>query len=249
MAAADATLALPRIDLRKTALLLDVDGTLLDIASEPNAVRSAPSLVANLTRLRQRCDGAIAFVSGRRLDNLDAIFAPLKLTAVGCHGAEFREPDGTVTQAEPLPATLKARLIAVAEIDPAIAIEDKDYSLAFHYRRAPQLETPLLEAVWAHRRELEAAGLGVLHGKCVVEIKRKQLNKGTAIRRLMRLEPFAGRIPVFAGDDRTDEDVFIMLPEFRGIGISVGRRMAGADCMVDQPRDIRHWLGHLAEQP
>jgi trehalose 6-phosphate phosphatase len=247
MNVAQPDIGLPDIDLDTSALLLDVDGTLLDIASEPNAVKSAPSLVANLSRLRERCAGAVAFVSGRTLDNLDHIFAPLKLTTIGCHGSEFRRPDGRVLRGEPLPMPLKDRLISIAAVDRRIVVEDKCYSLAFHFRRSPEMEGPLIEAVHEHIAELHAAGLNVLHGKCVLEIKPSGVNKGAALRRLMLLRPFAGRKPVFAGDDRTDEDVFEILPSFAGEGISVGRRIPGAPFMVDQPRDIRHWLAHLAE--
>jgi len=248
MSSAGDTLALPDVDFAENALLLDVDGTLLDIASEPDAVKSAPSLTAHLDRLARRTDGAIAFVSGRMLENLDHIFAPLRLTTIACHGATFRDPSGKVLRSQPLPSVLKERLIAIARIHPGITVEDKDYSLAFHYRRVPQAEGPLLDAVHERIDELREAGLNILTGKCVVEIKPRGINKGSALRRLMNFRPFAGRIPIFAGDDRTDEDVFDILPQFGGTGVSVGRRMAGADFMVDQPRDIRHWLAHLAER-
>jgi trehalose 6-phosphate phosphatase len=242
-------LALPDVDFHENALLLDVDGTLLDIASEPGAVKSAPSLVANLNRLTQRFDGTVAFLSGRTLENLDHIFAPLKLTTVACHGAVFRDPTGKVTQTKPLSPREKARLIAIAQVHPQITVEDKDFSLAFHYRRVPQAEAPLLDAVHEHIAELRENGLNILRGKCVVEIKRTGIDKGAALRRLMHFRPFADRLPVFAGDDRTDEDVFAILPQFGGTGISVGRQIAGAAFMVHQPRDIRHWLAHLAERP
>jgi trehalose 6-phosphate phosphatase len=241
-------IVLPQVDFVADALLFDVDGTLLDIASEPNAVKSAPSLVANLARLQERMRGAVAFVSGRTLENLDSLFAPLKLTTIACHGAAFRRPDGKVSHGAPLPPALKDRLIAIAAIDPHIVIEDKAYSLAFHYRRAPQLEIPLLDTIYEHIDEIRRAGLNLLRGKCVVEIKPAGIDKGSALRRLMNFPPFASRNPIFAGDDRTDEDVFEILPHFGGLGISVGRRIAGAGFMVEQPRDIRHWLSHLAER-
>lgn len=240
--------SLPDIDLSDNALLLDVDGTLLDIASEPNAVKSAPSLVSNLRRLEKKLDGAIAFVSGRTLENLDHIFAPLQLTTIACHGSTFRDPAGKVLRSTPLTDGLKRWLVAIGKVDPGITIEDKDYSLAFHYRRVPHAEGPLLDAIHEHIDELRELGLNILRGKCVVEIKPKGINKGAALRRLMNFRPFAGRVPVFAGDDRTDEDVFAILPQFGGTGISVGHVMAGAEYMVQQPRDVRRWLAHLAEQ-
>ncbi|HEX2591715.1 MAG TPA: trehalose-phosphatase [Rhizomicrobium sp.] len=240
--------ALPAIDFAENALFFDVDGTLLDIASEPHGVKSAPSLVANLERLSRRTNGALAFISGRTLENLDAIFAPLKLTTVACHGAEFRAPDGTIMRAEGLTPETKDWLIDIATVDRGIMVEDKHNSIAFHYRRVPHCEDVIIDAVHEHIGELKRKGLNVLHGKCVLEIKPSGINKGAGLRRLMNYAPFAGRQPIFAGDDRTDEDVFAILPEFGGHGISVGRTMTGADFMVSQPRDIRHWLGQLAEQ-
>jgi trehalose 6-phosphate phosphatase len=248
MSTTDLQPSLPGIDFHDNALLLDVDGTLLDIASEPDAVKSAPSLVANLTKLDRQFDGAVAFVSGRTLENLDHIFAPLKLTAIACHGATFREPGGRVLRASPIAPALKARWIAIGKIDPGITVEDKEYSLAFHYRRVPQAEPALLDAMHEHIAELRELGFNLLRGKCVVEIKQAAVNKGAGLRRLMNFRPFAGRQPIFAGDDRTDEDVFAVLPQFGGMGISVGHRIAGAKYMVQQPRDIRHWLARLAEQ-
>ena len=239
--------ALPIVDFSESALLLDVDGTLLDIASEPGAVKSAPSLVSNLTRLERKFGGAVAFVSGRTLENLDHIFAPLKLTTIACHGAMFREPGGKVLRGLPIAPALKQRWIAIGKVDPGITVEDKEYSLAFHYRRVPHAEPVLLDAMHEHIGELRELGFNLLRGKCVVEIKPAGINKGAALRRLMNFTPFAGRLPVFAGDDRTDEDVFAVLPNFGGTGISVGHRIAGARYMVQQPRDIRHWLAHLAE--
>jgi trehalose 6-phosphate phosphatase len=249
MSAVEENLALPEVDFGENALLLDVDGTLLDIASEPGAVKSAPSLVANLNRLSQRFDNAVAFISGRTLENLDHIFAPLKLTTVACHGATFRDPTGKVTHGRTLSPREKARLIEIAKVHPDIIVEDKEFSLAFHYRRVPQAEAPLLDAVHENIAELREDGLNILRGKCVVEIKRIGVDKGAALRRLMHFRPFSDRIPIFAGDDRTDEDVFAILPQFGGTGISVGRTIAGAEFMVQQPRDIRHWLAYLAERP
>ena len=239
------------IDLARTAFLLDVDGTLLDFAPTPREVRVPPALRETLARLHHRTRGAVAFVSGRRLDDLDLIFAPLELPAIGGHGAEFRpvvDGDAAPSPLPPLSPAIKRRLAAVRDIGPGIILEDKIHSLAIHFRLAPQAEGAVRQAVDAICAGCPDGNLEVLPGNAVVEIKQGGFNKGTAVRQLMTYPPFRGRRPVFIGDDRTDELVFPVLAEFDGIGFSVGRRVDGARGCFDAPHDVRTWLDHVSRQ-
>ncbi len=142
---------------------------------------------------------------------------------------------------------LKRRLAAIAKLSPGILLEDKGYSLALHYRLAPHAEKAIYEAVSLIRADLPNAPIEVLPGKCVCEIKHSGFTKATGVRELMTHAPFRGRLPVFVGDDVTDESVFAIMPDFGGLAFSVGRRAQGVAGHFDEPRDVRAWLAHLAD--
>jgi trehalose 6-phosphate phosphatase len=238
------------IDIRKTAILLDIDGTLLDLAPTPHDVRVPPTLRRTLERLQQCTGGALALVSGRSLADIDLIFKPLKLSAVGGHGAEIRQSaNGSADRNAmlPLDEDLKQQLAYIARLDPEIIIEDKDFSLAIHYRLAPDKKRAIEDAVAAIVDELPPSSIEVLPGKGVVEIKKIGFNKGTAIRELMSHPPFAGRRPVFVGDDTTDETAFAVMPEFDGLAVSVGRMVPGVGKRFETPSDVRRWLERIAK--
>jgi trehalose 6-phosphate phosphatase len=242
------TIPLPSTNLRELAVLLDIDGTILDIAPTPVAVAVPASLRSTLARLLQQTGGAVALVSGRRLDDVDRLFAPLRLPVVGGHGAELRlSAAGEETHGTPeLPGRIRHRVAGIAEATPGVLVEDKGYALAIHYRLAPEQEPAVKQAVAAIRREWPAESLEVLPGKAVIEIKPAGFDKGAGIRALMRHKPFAGRRPIFIGDDTTDESAFAVLPEFGGIGFSVGRRAHGTAYCFAAPADVRGWLQRLS---
>ena len=236
--------------LSETAILLDVDGTLLDLMPTPREVWVPPGLSKTLNRLLVRTNGALAMVSGRSLNDIDLIFAPDQFPAVGGHGAEMRlEPDieSVAAHAPPLDRELKRRLAAIAKLSPGILLEDKGYSLALHYRLAPHAEKAIYAAVSLIRADLPNAPIEVLPGKCVCEIKHSGFTKATGVRELMTREPFKGRRPLFIGDDVTDETVFAIMPDFDGLAFSVGRRAKGVAGHFDAPSDVREFLTHLLD--
>ena len=218
----------PHLD--ECAVLLDIDGTLLDLAPTPREVWVPPGLAKTLHRLLQRTSGALALVSGRSLNDIDLIFAPEQFPAVGGHGAEMRlstDNEAVATHAPPMDKELKRRLAAIAKLSPGILLEDKGYSLALHYRLAPHAEKAIYEAVSLIRADLPNAPIEVLPGKCVCEIKHSGFNKASGVLELMTHEPFKGRRPIFIGDDVTDESVFAIMPDLDGLAFSVGRRAQG----------------------
>ena len=232
------------------AVLLDIDGTLLDLAPTPREVWVPPGLAKTLSRLHEKTSGALALVSGRSLNDIDLIFAPEQFPAVGGHGAEMRvaiDSESVAVHAPPMDKELKRRLAAITKLSPGILLEDKGYSLALHYRLAPHAEKVIYEAVSLIRADLPNAPIEVLPGKCVCEIKHSGFTKATGVRELMTHAPFRGRLPVFIGDDVTDESVFAIMPDFGGLAFSVGRRAQGVAGHFDEPRDVRAWLAHLAD--
>ena len=231
------------------AVLLDVDGTLLDIAAVPSSVEVPGRLKHALASLQERTGGALAFVSGRPLADIDFLFAPLKLPAIAGHGAEMR-----VTGADTprrfgvrLDSDLRGQFEAIASKLDGVILEDKGYSIALHYRLAPQYAEVLREAVAAACAPYPSSSIEVLPGKAMIEIKPAAFSKGTAVRELMQHPPFRGRRPLFIGDDVTDETVFDILPELNGLGFSVGHKIAGLAGCFPKPADVRDWIYQIAE--
>ena len=242
---ADALPSPEAIDVKRTALLLDVDGTLLDIAATPYSVVVPPSLRKILSGLIELSGGAVALVSGRTIETLDGLFAPLTAPAIGGHGAEIRvSPHGPRLQWLPPMITepLRRQIHLLARVDPQILVEDKPHSIAVHYRLALQQETFLMKEVATIVSREPAGDLEILFGKAVIEIKPTLFSKGSAVTELMTHAPFAGRVPLFIGDDMTDESVFGILPELAGGGYSVGEAAAGVQGTFRTPEHVRAWL-------
>jgi trehalose 6-phosphate phosphatase len=229
------------------ALLLDIDGTILDIAPTPQKVVVPETLRSTLRRLSALTNGALAFVSGRSLGDLDRLFAPLRLPAIAGHGAEIRLVPGRerkLGRTPTLEPPLKTKFDAIAELGPGIVVEDKDYAIALHYRLAPEKEAALREAVAAICAE--EPSIEILPGKYVLEIKKQGFSKATGVRDLMKHPPFAGRRPIFIGDDTTDETVFAIMPEFDGFAFSVGNAVRVVDGHFEGPPAVRDWLAKIA---
>jgi trehalose 6-phosphate phosphatase len=231
----------------RAAFLLDIDGTILDFAPTPSQVEVPARLRATLGKLMQQTKGALALISGRPIADIDRIFSPLRLPAVGGHGAEIRRtPDSPATHPPlSIDGQLKEQLIAAA--GEGIVVEDKGYSLALHYRLTPDRGVPLRKAVLSVLTEHPDSGVEILPGKWVIEIKPERFTKGTGIRYLMNEPPFRGRTPLFIGDDLTDEAAFAVLPQFAGIGYSVGRRFKGASGVFEDADAVRDWLEHVLD--
>lgn len=236
-------------DLSRLAILLDVDGTLLDIAAAPSEVVVPRELPDTLARVRDRLGGALALVSGRPISEIDGFFAPLRLPAIGGHGAEMRPvADGVVMSGHsaPLDPVFRQRLKDIAAGHPGVLVEDKGYSIALHYRQVPKQGIALIHDVKHAYERWADQSFELLAGKAVLEIKHAAFNKGSAVRDLMTYPPFRGRAPIFVGDDRTDEDAFKVVPEFNGQAMSVGRKLPGIDKYFEAPADVRRWLGLLS---
>ncbi len=230
-----------------TALLLDIDGTLLDLARTPDLVRVPGDLVRALEKLAHQLSGALAFVSGRSLDNIDRLFAPLRPAAIGAHGGEIRGADGQVTRAPPLPDAVRSIFAGLADHVPGLLLEDKECAVALHYRLAPESLPVLLAAMDKHAPLFESEKVNVIHGKAVFEARHRGVDKGTAVASLLRQPPFAGRRGLFGGGDTTDLDVFRILPHLGGRGFSVGKRFPGVEHVFESPHGVRQWLCRVAE--
>lgn len=228
-----------------TALFLDFDGTLVDIASRPDAVSVPAGLPGLLTRLSARLGGALAVVSGRPVGELDAFLAPARLPAAGVHGLEIRLSGDAEPERMPVSpgiAAVRAGLTTAPETR-GLRIEDKGLSLAIHYRDAPERSA----AVLALASALAAShpDLTVLNGKMVVEVKPKAASKASAVARFLAAPPFAGRRPVFVGDDVTDEDGMRAALARGGSAIKIGPGDTVAARRLADPAALRGWLAAL----
>lgn len=231
----------------KTALFLDFDGTLADLAPQPEAVQVAADLITVLTQLAAQLNGALAIVSGRRLADLDDFLAPLRLPSAAEHGARHRAAGGEVIcLASPdLKAVMRLATALAARHD-GLRVEVKSAAVALHYRHAPALETLALQVMQDAAQG--TPGLELLRGKSVFEVKPAGISKGTAIEAFMASAPFAGRQPLFAGDDSTDEAGFSAVQRLGGQGIKVGEGRTLAHYRCPSPAALREWLG-LACRP
>ena len=230
-----------------TALFLDFDGTLVDIAAQPESVVVPQGLTCLLARLSGQLNGALAMVSGRSLAALDAYLAPLKLPLAAEHGAVQRLAGGApVAVASPGLQHVVRVASALAAQHNRLRVEVKSHALALHYRHALELESLCLRVMTTAIEH--TPGLEILRGKCVLDIKPAGVSKGTALQQLMDKTPFKGRTPVFAGDDTTDETGFSAAQSLGGDGIKIGPGASLARYRCPDPLTFRHWLAGSARR-
>jgi trehalose 6-phosphate phosphatase len=234
----------------RIALFLDVDGTLLDFAERPDEVTVPSGLVADVAAAQAKTDGALALVSGRAIEDLDRLFAPLRLPAAGVHGAELRfapeDPPFAAPDTEPLPPELWAALAELLRDFPGTFVENKRYSYAVHYRQAPGAEVALRARLASLLEAPPRPDIMMLEAHCAFELKARQFDKGRAVAAFLSRPPFQGRTPIFIGDDYTDEAGFAAVSESGGRAYSVGRRFPGVAGSFASPSDVRGWLAAFA---
>lgn len=232
------------------AFFLDVDGTLLEHAGHPREVRVEPQHLRLLERLLAAAGGAVALISGRSVADIDGLFSPLVVPLAGQHGNERRSAMGAVQRhAPPLEQLGRAAadIVRLTAAHAGLVFENKGMSLALHFRQAPELhalverETRRIAAALGEEFELQG-------GKFVFEIKPSGKDKGSAIADFMDESPFAGRVPVFLGDDLTDEYGFALVNRLRGHSVKVGRGKTQAHWRLADAAAVRRWLGDYAKR-
>jgi trehalose 6-phosphate phosphatase len=228
------------------ALFLDIDGTLAELADDPRSVRVDADVAAALPRLAQSLDGALALITGRAITDADRLFPQLKLPLAGQHGSERRDAEGIIHLYTPHPGTLdRLRELAqgLAARHTGLLVEDKGATLALHYRRSPHLASHVRRALRSSHDDTGGAdGYTLQPGKMLLEVRPENRDKGTAIRDFMAEPPFAGRLPVFLGDDRTDEHGFAAVEAQGGWSIKVGPGRTRAHFRLADIAAVRRWL-------
>ena len=235
-------MAPPELD-EMSALFLDLDGTLLDIAATPELVVVPPDLPELLSQLHRLLEGALAIVTGRPVAVIDQLLTPFASSAAGEHGVLLRYEDGTLEEMPAgvaVPETWRASLAVATEWLPGVLLEPKPHGCAMHYRLAPESG----DKVWRLVRALVADDhpwFRLIPAREAVEIGPRAASKGHAVERLMAQAPFAGRNPIFVGDDFTDEAGMNAARSFGGQGLRVAEVCGG------EAAGVRAWLKREAE--
>jgi trehalose 6-phosphate phosphatase len=232
------------------AYFFDIDGTLSELAPRPERARLDPPLRERILALRAECGGAVAIISGRPLHQIDRLFAGMQLPAAGQHGAERRDAAGRVSHLPTARDSLERAHAALGRFvarNPQILLEDKGDSLALHYRARPTLAGVAHRAVRAVQRQMGST-FKVQGGKRVVELLPAGIDKGRAVRSFLAEAPFRGRLPVFVGDDRSDEPAFAAVRALGGHAVKVGVGPSTAEWRLASVRAVRDWLSRGAAQ-
>ena len=238
-----------RLDPRRSAFFFDVDGTLIEIEQRPDQVTADPHLRDLLRELALLSEGAVAFVSGRSTTDIDRIFAPLVFPTAGLHGAEIRYPDGRLRTTDPrLMDHARPHVRRFVDERPGLLLEDKGPTLAVHFRLAPALGPSVLAFLSAFA---PGDDIAVQEGKMVVELKPALFDKGTAIARLLDDAPFAGRRPIFFGDDLTDESGFAFVNKAQGYSVRIGSPETPTEALFHLPSaaDLQSLIERLVAAP
>lgn len=229
----------PPIGVRRHALFLDLDGTLVDFAAHPEQVIASEELRLLLANLSREMNGAIALITGRTIASADAVLNGALIHVAGIHGAERRVLGAPSVNAS-ISAALEHARALIANGALQVDVEDKGLAFAFHYRRKPEFAdaTRRAAAEIAHRH-----GLSVLEGKMVVELTLGQQTKADAVRDFMAAPPFADREPIAVGDDITDEDAFGAVAALGGQSVLVGApRETIARFRLADTQSVFNWL-------
>jgi trehalose 6-phosphate phosphatase len=240
----------PILDAR-SALFLDVDGTLLEIAANPELVRVPRRLPALIACRAGERDGALALISGRPLAQLDQLFRPWHGAAAGLHGIERRRADGwldRILDSDSAAALdrIRPKLAALAGDASGLLFEDKGGTIALHYRAAPEREAEIRAYAETLLADAKAA-LRLIAGKMVVEFQPTTVNKGLAIAAFLAEPPFLGRQAIFIGDDTTDEDGFAEIRRRGGIAVRVGSSGAtAASYRLPTVEAVLDWLARTS---
>lgn len=232
-----------QVDADRYAIFLDFDGTLVELAERPELVQVTDEARDLLGALVKQFHGAVAIITGRDIATIDEFLSPLKLPTAGVHGLVRRDVNGTLHEPEFDAAPLKAveeALRPLLEREDGLLVEHKHGALVLHYRQRPDLEDICTEVM--ERAVLEKPSITLRLGKMVIEAVGYPTDKGRAIEHFMNEPPFRGRLPVFAGDDLTDEDGFAIVNQRDGLSIKVGTGTTVASHQVENRTALFAWL-------
>jgi trehalose 6-phosphate phosphatase len=241
---------LPMAHPRQWSLFLDIDGTLVGMASSPDAVFVAPGLTDLIARIADRLDGAVCLITGRRIADADRLFAPLELAGAGVHGTELRTARNGPIQilAPTIPNDVMEEIVACTKIAPGILVEQKGAGVAVHYRNAPEARVQLVAQLKRIVADAHRA-LALRGGRMVVEVLPRSYSKGKALQQLVEIAPFKGRRPVMIGDDIGDESALVAAERLGGVGLRVaGEHFSRSASAFEGVTAVHAWLAAFARR-
>lgn len=237
----------PKSLLRGSSLFLDFDGTLVELASTPDAIEVDDEVKSLLRDLNVALAGRLAILSGRAVSDLRGHVHPVSLALGGSHGLERLLSSGGFDAAPPPPGLSSAveEFRRIEAMYPGTLVEVKPAGVALHYRNDPEAEGVCLQTA---QRMADLTGMSVQLGKMVVELRSPAGDKGRALEQFMNEPPFKGSRPVFVGDDLTDEHAFAAARLMGGAGVLVGaERPTAATYRLNDVADVRRWLHQARE--
>ncbi|MBN1531085.1 MAG: bifunctional alpha,alpha-trehalose-phosphate synthase (UDP-forming)/trehalose-phosphatase [Spirochaetes bacterium] len=236
--------------IRERVLFLDYDGTLVRFRARPQDAIPDTATLTLLGELAEIGGTDVVVISGRARQFMDRYFADLPVTLVSDHGAWIRTPGGSWTQAIPCETQWKNEIRPLLEQysdrTPGSFVEEKDFSLAWHYRRCDvglssmrlmELKGNLLNMVANHN-------LGIIDGEKVLEIRSHDINKGKIVTYLLSLKGYEFILGV--GDGATDEDLFRAIPE-NGYSVKVGYGKTAARFFIEGVDEVHDLLRRLLD--
>lgn len=229
------------LDLSRIALFLDLDGTLAPIMPRPDDVGPDAARTGLLKALAAKLDGRLAIVSGRSVNAVDHIVEGVVASVAGAHGLERRKATGQRedTEAHAALDAVVTEFRALNRVLEGLVVEDKGVSVAVHYRYEPDHKANIIALA---TRMAETHGLRLQAGHEVIELRTPGPNKGDAIRAFMCEPPFIGHMPVFVGDDLTDEVGFEAVKALGGFGVRVGAGASVAHFGLKDVASVTAWL-------
>ena len=234
----------PAIRSHDCALFLDIDGTLLELEEHPTDVVADDEIMSLLISLQTDMDAALALVTGRSIEDVDRMFAPHQFPVAGEHGATIRWPDGSVMnkQHNSLPDDVVQNASEFVASREGLYLENKSVGIALHFRQAPAMEEDCRRFVESAQSEL-GDGVRILEGKMVFELTPRGTNKGVAVASMLSRAPYQNRVPIFVGDDVTDEDGFDSVNRAGGVSVRVGEiDRSSARYLLADVSAVREWL-------
>ena len=234
---------------KERLIFLDYDGTLVGFFENPDDSKPDQELIEILEHLTKDINNHIVIISGRGRQSLEEWMKPYTLDIIAEHGVWIKRMDKPFKTFIKINASWKKEILSLLERyvnrTPGSFVEEKDYSLVWHYRK---VETGLGEVrtreLTSHLKYMTAnENLEVLEGDMIVEIKNSEINKGKAAQKLMKIYPDADFL-LALGDDFTDEDTFKAMPE-EAYTIKVGTSASEAKFSVNSYKEVRKFFNEI----